>query len=158
VFYLGHGASYEFQGPDESTFMNIGDLQLLKGKSVFALACRSEEYLGNCSEDISYIGFGNLPTEWSYVQALRDYEDPYAYETLTEELVNLFSKELCNVVKSAIKDASENNFDLKLVYNKLILHFNKIITETLVKRNIEGYREFVDFLYEVKREMKINLV
>jgi hypothetical protein len=158
IFFFGHGSSYCLYGPKQCTFLKEEDLELLKGKTIIALACRSEEFLANKCEDITYLGFGNLPTDWGYIEGLRDIEDPNAYEFLSEELVKLFSDELCNVFKRSILEASKFDLDVLILYKKLQLHFNKIIAETLVSKSIEGYREFVDFVYGIRTQMKINLL
>jgi len=81
IFFLGHGASHCLYGACDEQFERIpfidkSNIDALTSKSIFALSCRSSEFLYNNRSNLnSFIGFGNLPTDWGDVFAERDFGD-----------------------------------------------------------------------------------
>lgn len=161
IFFFGHGASHCLYGAcdelfERIPFINKTNIDVLTGKSVFALSCRSSEFLYNNKSKLnSFIGFGNLPTDWDDVFAERDFGDTNYLKDIDEETINYFRDSLAQIILASLKlDFGKlSNFRPWYLYLRLLI--NKEIANLLLKRNIPNYRALSNLWFETKHEILI---
>lgn len=157
IIFLGHGASHCLYKGDNTPFIGNKELQLLANKRIFLLACRSVEFIES-NKNIkfkSYIGFGNMLTDWSEVLVERD-ADAYAYTDISIEVIELYRSKLVNSIQSAWSRTLSLQKDFEYLYLQIKLSINKEIAELLIKKNIPNYAALVNLLYETKTEMSLG--
>jgi len=108
IIFIGHGASHCFYGAcshnyESKPLVNRSNNHILKNKSIFALSCRSSDFLeSNKSIIKNYIGFGNLPTEWHEIIAERDCGDSMYLKGITESDILIFKNSLNELILSCL--------------------------------------------------------
>jgi len=161
IFFLGHGASHCLYGACDEQFERIPfidktNIDVLTNKSVFALSCRSSEFLCNNKSKLnSFIGFGNLPTDWDEVFAERDFGDTNYLSGLAEGTIDYFRDSLAQIILESIKLNIGKLTSFRTWYLYLRLLINKEISNLLLKRNIPNYRALSNLWFETKQEIRL---
>ncbi|NVO09135.1 MAG: hypothetical protein HXX16_04150 [Bacteroidales bacterium] len=158
VIFIGHGASHCFYGAcndnyKRNSFINSSNFEVFRNKNLFALSCRSSEFLeANKSILNNYLSFGNLPTDWDEIVAERDNGDPNYLRNINENEISIFKKKLSSIVLSCLLNP-ENIYDLITLYLNLKFHFNKEIARLNLEEKSINMRALVNLWYETKIEM-----
>ncbi len=161
IFFLGHGASHCLYGAcneqfERMPFIDKTNIDVLTGKNVFALSCRSSEFLYNNRLKLnSFIGFGNLPTDWNDVFAERDFGDTNYLRDLDEESINYFRDSLTKIILSSLNLDIGKSTNFRTWYLYLRLLINKEITSLLLEKSIPNYRGLSNLWFETKHEIRL---
>ena len=156
VFFLGHGASNCLYGSsdnnDKVKLFDKDNINILSNHSIICLACNSKDFLKK--KHPNYIGFGNIPSDFSEVEAERDLGNPDYLSWANVEDIISFRKNIVNAFVQTIKTTHCDN--LSNFYGFLKLLINKKIATSLMERNTSHYREIADMLYEFADEMELT--
>ena len=100
IVFLGHGASYCLYGtPEENkkkVLFSADDLSLFQNHNCFFLSCRSSEYLSGKAQ--SYIGFGDIPTDYLEIISERDLGDIHYMCGIDETDIELYKKYIVDII------------------------------------------------------------
>lgn len=154
LFFLGHGASNKLYGSIDSNgekqeLFNTDNITHIKNLDFVGIACRTREFARKSFQ--KYIGFGNITSDFSEIEAERNLGDPNYMDWATEEDIIHFQHVFTTAIIIAIKLSQCN--DLLSLYKMLKLCFNKQIAELLTQKRLSNYRCIADMLFEVLSEM-----
>ena len=154
IVFLGHVASYCLYGtPEENkkkVLFSADDLSLFQNHNCFFLSCRSSEYLSGKAQ--SYIGFGDIPTDYLEIISERDLGDIHYMCGIDETDIELYKKYIVDIILHTIDCCGCDS--LLIFYNKIKLYINKRIADLLVNKEIQNYRLMADLLYSWKSEIE----
>lgn len=154
IVFLGHGASYCLYGTPEGDkkkkLFSIDDLKLFQNHNCFFLSCRSSEFLRTKAQ--SYIGFGDIPTDYSEIMSERDLGDIHYMSEINEAEIELYKRHIVDIILRTIDCCGCNS--LLVFYNKIKLYINKQIADLLVNKDVSNYRQLADLLYTWKSEIE----
>lgn len=158
IIFIGHGASHCLYGAcndnyKRNSFINNSNFEVFRNKNLFALSCRSSEFL-NANKSIlnKYLGFGNLPTDWDEILAERNFGDPYYLRNINEKEILIYKKQLATIVLSCFL-SSEIIYDFNTLYFNLKLYLNKEITRLNLEEKDNSMRALANLWYVTKVEM-----
>lgn len=157
MFFLGHGASNCLYGSPDSDNKKVklfdkDNINILSNHPIICLACNSNDFLkGNHP---NYIGFGNIPSDFMEVEAIRNYEDSQFLNWAEEKDIVTFRKSIVEVFVRTIKTTHCDKLSNFFSFLKLLI--NKMIATLLMERNTSHYREIADILYEFADEMELT--
>lgn len=124
IVFLGHGASYCLYGtPEENkkkVLFSADDLSLFQNHNCFFLSCRSSEYLSGKAQ--SYIGFGDIPTDYLEIISERDLGDIHYMCGIDETDIELYKKYIVDIILHTIDCCGCDS--LLIFYNKIKLYIN----------------------------------
>ena len=154
IVFLGHGASYCLygtpKGDKKKILFSIDDLKLFQNHSCFFLSCRSSEFLRTKAQ--SYIGFGDIPTDYLEIISERDLGDIHYMSGINEAEIELYKSYIVDIILHTIDSCGCES--LLTFYNKLKLYTNKQIADLLVNKEVPNYRLLADLLYSWKSEIE----
>lgn len=150
LVFLGHGASNRLYGSvDEKgtkqELFNKDNIDHIRNLDFFCIACRSNEFAYNFFQN--YIGFGDITSDFSEIEAERNLGNPHYMDWATEEDLIVFQQEFTGAIVDAIRLTHCDN--LSSMYKMMKLCFNKRIATLLVKKNVSNYRYIADLLFDV---------
>lgn len=156
VVFLGHGASNCLYGSannnDKIKLFDKDNIIILSNHPIICLACNSKDFLKK--KHPNYIGFGDIPSDFSEVKAERNLGDPNYLSWANDEDIISFRKIIVDAFVQTIKTTHCDN--LLNFYGLLKLLVNKKIATLLMERNTSHYREIADMLYEFADEMELT--
>ncbi len=157
LIFLGHGASNRLYGSvDEKgtkqELFNKHNTDHIRNLDFFCIACRSNEFAHNHFQN--YIGFGDITSDFSEIEAERNLGDSHYMNWATEEDLTVFQQEFTGAIVDAIR--LTNCKSLSSIYKMLKLCFNKRIATLLVNKNISNYRHIADMLFDVTNDIECN--
>lgn len=157
LVFLGHGASNRLYGSvDEKgtkqELFNKDNTDHIRNLDFFCIACRSNEFAHNHFQN--YIGFGDITSDFSEIEAERNLGDSHYMNWATEEDLSVFQQEFTGAIVDAIR--LTNCKSLSSIYKMLKLCFNKRIATLLVNKNISNYRHIADMLFDVTNDIECN--
>lgn len=161
IIFIGHGSSHCFYGAcnagfERKSYINNSNFHIFKNKEIFALSCRSSEFLETNKATLkNYIGFGNLPTDWKEIESERNYGDSQYLNNLSETDINYYKEALTSIILSCFLKL-DDFYDFKIFYFKLKLHINKEIANLIIEKKNKNYRAIANLWYDTKLEMDIN--
>lgn len=170
IIFLGHGRSDAIAGskgdwftpdaeweelakhPDlfyyKETFIGKNNSNILKGKKVFCLSCRSREkiseYLAE-NEVTTFLGFGDIPTSFGEFN-----------EHVTPAAVNAMQRELNYIIKTSLTLCLSKGLTFEELLNYIHFITNQRISDILInEKHFEERHLLVDNLYLLKKEAMI---
>lgn len=157
VFFLGHGASNCLYGsPDNNLKVRLFDkdnISILSNHPIICLACTSTDFLKG--KHLNYIGFGDIPSDFSEVEAIRNYEDSQFLNWAEENDIVTFRESIVDAFVQTIKMTHCDKLSNFYLFLKLFI--NKKIATLLMERDTSHYREIADMLYAFADEMELTL-
>jgi hypothetical protein len=157
IIFLGHGSSHALQGArnDEyknEKFISNKDFLLFKGKRLLLVSCDSCVLIKKTRgyAFLEAIGFGDLPTDWNDIQSAREL-NASAYDGFTELTMQLFRKNLVEIVKYSLSDFLNGSFCLRELYDSILLRINKRIADNFINK-LPDYAILNDCLLKMKYE------
>ncbi len=162
IMFFGHGASHCFYGSCSQEFpqrqlVNSTNIEALKDKNVFALSCRSCDFLDSNKRIIKeFFGFGNMPTDWDEIVAERNTGDPFYLNKMTQEDVEIYKSLLNKIVLQSLKK-TEDLLDFRRLYLSIKLSINKEISKLLIEKNPLNYREIANLLFYLKEDIIVSI-
>lgn len=154
LFFLGHGMSTCLYASilDNVELFNKDNINLLKNKRLFLLACNSNQFIENF-DLTNTIGFGYLPTSEDDVKQRGRYHkldisntgylDVKCFDNaLVQCLINTLSKDTIN--------------DFHLFKERLFFYLSKEIVICLIDKSSPNYRTVADELYFMYKDMNIK--
>ncbi|MFI3297764.1 MAG: hypothetical protein R3Y59_09105 [bacterium] len=158
IVFLGHGASNclygtPTKGKNEVLFTQK-QLSVIKNKTNFIFACNSNELLNSLKSD-HYIGFGDMPTDYSEVISEREFSDPTYLSSITEQDLAEYRRLIVDIVVKAI--TKSKLVSLSELVRYLMLFANIAIVEILTSKNICNFRMLADLIYDWKDAIKYSV-
>lgn len=155
VCFLGHGASNRLYGSvdnngDKLELFNKTNTEYLKTINFVGVACRSKEFSENHLS--KYIGFGDITSDYSEIEAERNLGDPNYMDWATEDDLINFQKEFAKAIANAVKLSQCK--DLLSLFKMIKLCFNKQIAELLMQKTIPNYRHIADMLFDILNDFE----
>ena len=152
VFFLGHGSSTCLYGTNLHPLIEdkMGNIEVLRNKSLILLACKSAEFIKNYHFQDSF-GFGFIPT------SLDDARDGALHnvnlKSIDSSCLDAFQQA---IVRIWTKTLSEVSFDkLSTLSNVFSFYTNCEIVDTLLhNQDLANYRTLADMLYFLKEDMR----
>lgn len=154
VFFLGHGMSTCLYASiiDNVELVNRDNIDLLKGKQLFLLACNADQFIKKYNLTNS-IGFGFLPTSLEDVRNVKRFHST-CIDDLKEEDVKYYNSSIVNaLIHTLCKDTMN---DLHLLQERLKFNISKEIVHCLLKKEVTNYRIVADELYYVYKDVYIG--
>lgn len=156
VFFLGHGATYCLYGsPDSDRKVKLFDkdnINILSDYPIICLACNSKDFLKK--KHPNYIGFGDIPSDFSEVEAERNLGDPDYLNWANDTDIISFRKSIVDAFVQTVKTTHCDKLSNFYGFFKLLI--NKRIATLLMERTTNHYREIADMLYEFADEMELT--
>lgn len=154
LVFLGHGAGNRLYGSVDEKNMkqelfnkdNIGHIRNL---DFFCIACRSNEFARDNFHN--HIGFGDITSDFSEIEAERNLGDSHYMVWATEEDIVVFQQEFTGAIVDTIRVSHCDN--LSSMYKMMKLCINKRIASLLVNKNVSNYRHIADMLFDVLQDM-----
>ncbi|WP_282126178.1 hypothetical protein [Marinifilum flexuosum] len=158
--FLGHGNTMAFQGSNSESFncelfIDNEKLNIFTQKSLFALACKSNELLDNWGWDIGqYFGFPNIVSSETELKVELAESTKYFSKTTIKE-IELSNRILVHSVIYCLKGLKYSNNFLHL--HKRFKHYiNQCIIDCLMKNKGESNRELCDNLFRLKENISLR--
>ena len=150
LVFIGHGASNRLYGSvddnrNKQVLFDKDNTEELRNKDFICIACRSNEFARNHFQN--YIGFGDITSDFSEIEAERNLGDSHYMDWATEEDLVVFRQEFSGAIVDAIR--LTHCGDLSSMYKMLKLCFNKRIATLLVNKNISNYRHIADLMFDI---------
>lgn len=154
IVFLGHGASNKLYGSvdiDDSKQVLLDDsnIELFDNFNTICVSCRSAEFLKKCHG--SFIGFGDITSDFQEVLATRQFEDAYYLSWAEETDINLFNNLFVQILRKTIEYTK--CADIRLMYRILELYINKTISHLLIERKFNNYRHIADMFYNLLEDI-----
>ena len=154
IFFLGHGMSSCLYASilDNVELFNKDNINILKNKRLFLLACNSNQFIKKFSLTNS-IGFGFLPTSEDDIRQTKAYH--YINISNTGEVdFNSFNNALVQcLINTLSKDTIE---DFHLLKERLFFYLSKEIVNCLIDKSSPNYRIVADELFFMYKDMVIK--
>ena len=151
VVFLGHGSSAALSGTNQVPLIDSGNVDALRGKRLFLLACNSKEFIS--SFDLKdAIGFDIIPTSDMDVNTIVDQDFNY-FETIPEEEdLEWFRSAIVRIVVNAFQSSGMDN--MTMLYNKIKMFTNR--ERYKCARECRGlhYKDILKMLYDFKESME----
>lgn len=154
IFFLGHGMSSCLYASilDNVELFNKDNINTLKNKRLFLLACNSNQFIKKFNLTNS-IGFGFLPTSEDDIRQTRSFHNLnisnmgyYDIRLFNDALVQCFIKTL----------SKETIDDFNLFKERLFFNISKGIVNCLIDKGSVNYRLVADELYFIYNDMVIK--
>lgn len=150
VYFLGHGTSYCLYGTNMEELINKWNINILKGKRLFLLSCRSTDLI-NSNKYKNAIGFPDLPTSMDDILDIRANEDPDYLKGIDECDINTYNESLIRIVCEALKHSDLS--DTSRFESKIKMYANIEIVKLLTEKPALHYRDIANLVYEFKTDM-----
>lgn len=158
IFFLGHGRSDGLYGAlderDQKTILLTREdvNRIFANKNAILFSCNSDELLKRISKDIkSFIGFGNMPTDWTEIMAERDLGDHRYLSELTIDSLQKFRDILVSMmVRATLNGLFKTNNFAREMYLLLRLELNKALAAVSSDKNIP-FEERVELFKVIQR-------
>ena len=156
IIFAGHGGSDYLQGSvdrdndsyKKEKFIDKTNIQVLKNKNFISISCNSSEKLGKLAKEsgvISFIGFGDLPTENEIIIEVNK-SLPEINAIFKGELVEIISKSL---ILSILK---KHTF---VEFQSLIRFYSNKSMQKILKTKTKHKRILADHIFNIHYESKI---
>lgn len=153
IVFLGHGTSFSLMGTpvngEKTSIIDRSNVDLLKGKKLFLLSCRSAEFCESFQLSPS-IGFGMMPTGLDDVYSMID-EDA-DFPALRQPDIDVYNECLISALSTAFRISNIN--DIEELCNKVRLCVNYEIAHCLIERKAAMFREVADLLQDLKNDCR----
>lgn len=159
IVFMGHGHSRHLYGGVSDSFerknlLGVSDTELLEGRTLILLACRSSEFVWSARDSIKFgLGFGDLPTDWDDITAEREFYGN-VYDGIDEQIICDYRNGLVQVFAHSIKDCLESEGSLQRFALALKLRINKKICDSVLS-GTPPKRLLADMFYSMKHELQI---
>ncbi|HRN15701.1 MAG TPA: hypothetical protein PLF38_01425 [Xylanibacter oryzae] len=150
VYFLGHGTSYCLYGTNMEELINKWNINILKGKRLFLLSCRSTDLIKS-KKYKNAIGFPDLPTSMDDILDIRTNEDPDYLKGIDEDDINAYNESLIRIICSALKHSDLS--DTSRFESKIRMYANIEIVKLLTEKPALHYRDIANLIYEFKTDM-----
>ncbi|MBN2891117.1 MAG: hypothetical protein JXL97_04550 [Bacteroidales bacterium] len=156
IIFTGHGGSDYLQGSVErdkesykkERFIDKSNIQVLKNKKFISISCNSSDKLGDLAKEnevISFMGFGDLPTDNEIIEGLN--------KTLPE-INSIFKGELVDILSKSLSLALHNNNSF-IELQSLIRFFSNKSMLKILKTRTKHKEILADHIANIAYENKI---
>lgn len=162
VIFMGHGASHCVYRPSDergyaSPLINSSNIEVLKGKNFISLSCRSAEFVQSMQvhlEESTLIGFGDLPTYWSDIAAVREF-DANAYNGVNDVVLEEFREIIVDSFSKSLNDTIAIGHTFQYLYYRFKLYVNKFLSSVVSDINISPVDRSIlgNLLYDLKDQV-----
>ncbi|MCT4645794.1 MAG: hypothetical protein N4A74_12475 [Carboxylicivirga sp.] len=157
ILFVGHGASHCLYGAinegDKEVFINSANVDIFKNKNIIVLACRSSEFLNDNRGVLkSYLGFGNIPSDWEEVLAERDLGDANYLSTIDEDDLKFYVDKITDISTICLLAYLSHNSISKLFLDYR-LHFNRSISSLNIKKERKNYKGLSELFINTKNDI-----
>lgn len=154
VVFMGHGASNRLYGSvdidgTKQILLDDNDIELFDNFNTICISCRSAEFLKKCRG--SFIGFGDIVSDFSEVLETRQFEDAYYLSWASEADIELFNNLFVEILIKTIEYTKCS--DILLTYRILQLYINKTISHLLIEKTHNNFRHIADMFYNLLEDI-----
>ena len=151
VAFLGHGSSSALSGTNQGPIIDAKNVDMLRGKKLFLLACNSSEFIS--SFDLkNAIGFDIIPTSDMDVSTIVDQDYCY-FERIPEDAdLEWFREAIVRIVSNGFVSSSME--DMTMLYNKIKMFTNRERYKCVRECRNLHYRDILKMLYDFKENME----
>lgn len=150
VVFLGHGSSFALSGSNQKPLIEAKNVDVLRGKRVFLLACNSREFISSF-ELRDVIGFDIIPTSDMDVETIVDQDFCY-FETIPEEEdLEWFRTAIVRIVVNSFLSSGMEN--MTMLYNKIRMFTNRERYACVRECRNLHYKDILKMLYDFKENM-----
>lgn len=147
IVFLGHGSSEALSGSNQNPLINAENVNLLKGRKLFLLACNSKEFISSYGLTNS-IGFDIIPTCDMDVNTIAE-QDFYYFENIPDDSdLEWFRAAIVRIIVNSFSDGDMSN--MIMLYNRVKMYTN--LERYTCIRECKGlnYRDILRMLYDFK--------
>ncbi|MEM9834398.1 MAG: hypothetical protein AAF944_27465 [Bacteroidota bacterium] len=166
ILFLGHGYSrYLYGGVSESGKAKLINIEqaaaLFSQKQAVLFACDSNEFLKEVNRTnivtSNYMGFGNMPTDWSDIIGIRE-SDPFFKIDLEEQTLEKYKELIVTSLSESLQLFFARSLSFRDLYLELRLRINKQINATVYSSELDKAqkRELIKMLVEHRDEISWN--
>lgn len=161
ILFIGHGASHCLYGAiedgEKTIFINSKNVEILKNKNIIALSCRSSEFLYTHRHLFnSYLGFGNIPSDWEEVLAERDLGDINYLATIDKNDLQYYVDKITTIsIYGLLNFLVHRSFEK--TYLDYRMNFNKYIYELALNKERENFKGLIKLFFETKNDMTFKI-
>lgn len=155
IVFLGHGCSHCLYYGNKQSLIDKDKFNIFSSKRIFLLSCRSSDFIENQKPDQvnSYIGFGDLLTDWTEVLSERE-SNSFAYKDMSEDIISLFKDFLVRSILESFSNFILFNKDFQYLHLQIKLRFNRKFCGLLRDKNdVKSNRIYANLLFESKNEI-----
>lgn len=151
VVFLGHGSSSALSGTNQEPLIEAKNVDVLRGKRLFLLACNSREFIS--SFDLKdAIGFDIIPTSNMDVDAVLDQDFCYFDTMPEEEDLEWFRNAIVRIVENGLQNIDMEN--MTMLYNKIKMFTNRERYACVRECRNLHYKDILKMLYDFKENME----
>lgn len=151
IVFLGHGCSDALSGTNQSPLIDSRNVDLLRGKKLFLLACNSKEFISSYGLR-SAIGFDIIPTSEMDVNTIMDQDIGY-YEIIPDESdLEWFRAAIVRIVVNSFENCGMEN--MTMLYNKIKMFTNRERYACVRECKELNYGDILRMLYDFKENME----
>lgn len=150
VVFLGHGSSNALSGTNQEPLIDSKNVDLLRGKKLFLLACNSKEFISSYGLK-SAIGFDIIPTSEMDVNTIVDQDFGYFENFPDESDLDWFRTAIVRIVVNGFENGSMEN--MTMLYNKIKMFTNRERYRCIRECKKLNYRDILKMLFDFKDSM-----
>lgn len=150
VVFLGHGSSDALSGTNQEPLIDSKNVDLLRGKKLFLLACNSKEFISSYGLK-SAIGFDIIPTSEMDVNTIVDQDFGYFENIPDESDLDWFRTAIVRIVVNSFENGGMEN--MTMLYNKIKMFTNRERYTCVRECKELNYRDILRMLYDFKDSM-----
>ena len=149
--FLGHGSSSALSGTNQKPLIDSKNIDALRGKGLFLLACNSKEFIS--SYDLkSAIGFDIIPTSDKDVNTIIDQDYCYFENIPKYDDLEWFRKAIVRILVNSFLNSGMDN--MVMLYNKIKMFTNRERYVCIRECKALHYRDILKMLYDFKENME----
>ena len=147
IAFLGHGSSDALSGTNQKSLIDSTNVDLLRRKSLFLLACNSKEFIS--SYDLkNAIGFDIIPTGEMDVSTIVDQDYGY-FENIPDDAdLEWFRSAIVRIVENSFNVSGMAN--MTMLYNMIKMFTNRERYACIRECKELNYRDILRMLYDFK--------
>ena len=150
IVFLGHGSSDALSGTNQKPLIDANNVDLLRGKALFLLACNSKEFISSYGFK-NAIGFDIIPTSEMDVTTIVDQDYDY-FETMPDDAdLEWFRSAIVRIVANSFESSDMEN--MTMLYNKIKMFTNRERYTCVRECKELNYRDILRMLFDFKDSM-----
>lgn len=150
VVFLGHGSSDALSGTNQAPLIDSSNVDLLRGKTLFLLACNSKEFITAYGLK-NAIGFDIIPTSEMDVNTIVDQDFSYFENIPGESDLEWFRTAIVRIVVNSFENSGMEN--MTMLYNKIKMFANRERYTCIRECKELHYRDILRMLFDFKDSM-----
>lgn len=147
IVFFGHGSSEALSGSNQEPLINAKNVDVLRGKKLFLLACNSKEFISSYGLTNS-IGFDIIPTCDMDVNTIVEQDFGYFENIPDDSDLEWFRSAIVRIVVHSFECCNMSN--MTMLYNKMKMYTNLERYACIRECKELNYRDILRMLYDFK--------